>query len=160
MKTKSKKPKLLYAYCWQTGRIGFGKSIPKGAIPIAKGKPSALRKAVRVIARESYPSKPGGKDTCLLVPGIPEADNENSRLEALFRFRTEVARRLLPVIRISIEGMLATGKTCLAHHLTEYLRGKGHSVALHDQVAMQRLDRRAAETFTEPRFIEIVVQPS
>lgn len=84
----------MIAYCYANGRIGFGRKTPEGALPIAKAPAKKLRKAVMVIARMSYPSKRGGNDEVPLVPGIPEANNQNEGLDALLKFRMQVRSRL------------------------------------------------------------------
>jgi hypothetical protein len=68
--------------------------MPEGALAIAAGPARKLRSIVQVLARESYPSKRGGKDTYLLVPGIPEAVDQNEALRCLFLFIDEVKDRL------------------------------------------------------------------
>lgn len=59
----------MYAYCWATGLIQFGRTVPKGAIPIARGRDKPLRDRIDVLARHGK----GASDGLLLVPGVPEA---------------------------------------------------------------------------------------
>jgi hypothetical protein len=73
------------AYCWASGRIGFGRHIPEGALPIAHSRRSKkLQELIGLHARHGY--QPG----MLLVPGIPEAPNQLEALEALKRFINRV----------------------------------------------------------------------
>jgi hypothetical protein len=65
------------AYCWATGRIDFGRTLPKGAIEIARGPANPLRKLVMATSRLAYDNE------TLLVPGAPEAISEESALDAL-----------------------------------------------------------------------------
>ncbi len=78
------------AYCFATGLIEFGNKVPSGAITIAGGRPKALRAFIEARARHGYstrlvkgrPTKIPGSDT-LLVPGVPEVDDEGDKLRAL-----------------------------------------------------------------------------
>lgn len=70
----------MIAYCWRTGRIDFGRTLPEGAIQIAKGPSKKLRPLIEVTARHAYDGK------TLLVPGVPEADTEEHAGDALGRF--------------------------------------------------------------------------
>ncbi len=81
------------AYCYASGQIGFARSVPAGAIQIAMGSPTRLRKAVSAVARLAYDGK------TLLVPGVPEAPNQRVAGDALARFIPEVEKRLYPARR-------------------------------------------------------------
>jgi len=59
----------MYAYCWASGLIQFGRKVPSGAIQIARGPANKLRPAIDVLARHGK----GASKDCLLVPGVPEA---------------------------------------------------------------------------------------
>jgi hypothetical protein len=84
---------IIRAYCYASGLIGFGTKIPKGALVIARGPEQPLREFIEVNARHGYrtklvngrPSKIRGSDT-LLVPGLPEAENQHAALDALHRW--------------------------------------------------------------------------
>ena len=71
------------AWCWATGLIEIGDSIPAdsadggGAIEIARGPKYALKGRLEVVARHGYTK---GQ---LLVPGVPEADSEEAKGDAL-----------------------------------------------------------------------------
>jgi hypothetical protein len=81
---------MIRAYCYASGHIGFGRTIPKGALIIARGPAKELRDFVEVHARHGYktrsvngrPTKIAGSDM-LLVPGIPEAESQALALNAL-----------------------------------------------------------------------------
>ncbi|WIX31222.1 host nuclease inhibitor protein [Salinicola sp. JS01] len=68
------------AYCYASGHIGLGVGTPSGAIEIASGPPKILRTEVEVVARLAY------DNTTLLVPGVPEAQSMEEKIEALVRF--------------------------------------------------------------------------
>ena len=86
MKKSLKKSKTLIAYCWCNGKIEFGSTVPDGALPIVSGPSDHVRTAVEVLARWSNPTERGGDDSCPLVPGVPEADTDVAKLEAVDRF--------------------------------------------------------------------------
>lgn len=65
------------AFAWASGLIEFGLSVPKGALPIASGPVKVLRDKIGVAARHAYTPNE------LLVPGVPEADNQKAGLAAL-----------------------------------------------------------------------------
>lgn len=74
------------AWCWRTGVIEFGDTLPtdkpdgSGAIEIAQGPIYALKGRVSALARHGY------RDAMLLVPGIPEASNDDDAIKALDRW--------------------------------------------------------------------------
>lgn len=68
------------AFAWSSGRIEFGQRVPKGALPIASGKAKKVRSIITATARHAYDGK------TLLVPGVPEAENEDAALDALIAF--------------------------------------------------------------------------
>ncbi|EJM3830913.1 host nuclease inhibitor protein [Salmonella enterica] len=76
------------AYCWASGLIEFGETLPEGALPIITINSQAERETVEVLARLSY-------DNQLLVPGIPEAENMDEYREALVKFCHRVRERVL-----------------------------------------------------------------
>lgn len=83
----------MHAYCYASGEIGFGRSIPDGALPMARGPAKALKPFIEVKSRHGYKSrivkgrlkKIPGTDV-LLVPGIPEAPDQDAGLDALHAF--------------------------------------------------------------------------
>lgn len=80
------------AYCWRSGEIEFASieaDIPDGAILFYKHtSKEKLHEAVSVCARHAY------DEETLLVPGIPEAENDKQAIEALLRFRSLLEERL------------------------------------------------------------------
>ncbi|ENM5400920.1 host nuclease inhibitor protein [Salmonella enterica] len=74
------------AYCWASGLIEFGHTLPEGALPIVTGSEKRVREEVGVLARHAYNGD-------LLVPGIPEAASQNEACEALVRFSRVIHER-------------------------------------------------------------------
>ncbi|EJI4854881.1 host nuclease inhibitor protein [Salmonella enterica] len=74
------------AYCWASGLIEFGHTLPEGALPIVTGSEKKVCEEVEVLARHAYNGE-------LLVPGIPEAAGQNEAREALVRFSRVIHER-------------------------------------------------------------------
>jgi len=70
----------MFAYCWASGQIEIGKTIPEGALPIARGREKKLKDVISGTARLAYNNK------TWLVPGIPEAKDQLEALRALQRW--------------------------------------------------------------------------
>lgn len=87
------------AYCYPSGLIDFGTSVPKGAKVIARGPEQALREFVAVKARHSR------QHDGFLVPGVPEANDAVTADAALERWTRWIAQnppagvRVLPPAR-------------------------------------------------------------
>lgn len=81
----------MIAYCYRSGQIMFGRSVPKGAIKVAQGPAKALRKMICATARHAYDGK------TLLVPGVPEARTEKLAGDALERFIDWIAPRVAEI---------------------------------------------------------------
>lgn len=75
------KPKAHLAYCDASGVIEFGDWLPGGRLPIAAGPQDKLIELVSGACRHAYDGK------TLLVPGIPEAEDQRAGLDALRCFR-------------------------------------------------------------------------
>ncbi|ELU8839214.1 host nuclease inhibitor protein [Salmonella enterica] len=75
------------AYCWASGLIEFGYTLPEGALPIVTGSEKQVRDVVEVLACHAYNGD-------LLVPGIPEAASQDEGREALVRFSRVVCERV------------------------------------------------------------------
>lgn len=75
----------MIAYCWRTGRIDFGRSVPEGAIKVAQGPAKKLRELISATARHAYDGE------TLLIPGIPEADSDKHAGDALEQFINWIA---------------------------------------------------------------------
>lgn len=75
------------AYCYASGLIEFGRTVPDGAIEIANGPAKPLRDFIETVARHGYrtrkvkgrPTKIPGTDH-LLVPGVPEAPGQSKAI--------------------------------------------------------------------------------
>lgn len=78
----------LHAYCFASGEIDFGPSIPDGALPIVDGPDADVHRAIQGSARLSYDGE------TWLVPGVPEADNQTVAVDALIVYRDRVRGRL------------------------------------------------------------------
>lgn len=76
------------AWCWASGLIEIGDALPPdtpeggGAIEIARGPRYALKGQMSAVARHGKGASVGK----LLVPGVPEADTEDAKFEALMRW--------------------------------------------------------------------------
>jgi hypothetical protein len=66
----------MYAASYASGLIVFGRSVPEGALPIAKGPARKLRPFIQAVARH------GWEPNTLLVPGLPEAPNQDRAMTA------------------------------------------------------------------------------
>lgn len=75
------------AYRRASGLIESGNTLPEGALPIVTGSKKNVRDVVGVLARHAYNGD-------LLVPGIPEAVDQNEARGALERFSRVVRERL------------------------------------------------------------------
>lgn len=70
----------MHAYCFASGEIEFARKVPDGAILIVTGPAATLRSAIGPAARLSYDHK------TLLVPGVPEADDQKEAGDALAKW--------------------------------------------------------------------------
>ena len=68
------------AYCWASGLIEFGESVPEGAIPMISGDDQKVRALMDAVARIAY------DNVTLLVPGVPEAGDDAAKYAALQKF--------------------------------------------------------------------------
>lgn len=76
-----------FAYCYRSGQIGFARELPPGTLPISAAPDREhLSCVISANARLAYDGE------TLLVPGIPEADDEIDALDALHVFRARVER--------------------------------------------------------------------
>jgi len=76
------------AFCWRNGSIGIDRRLSKNAIKLGEAHGIRLQNAVSVCVR---PSRDG---LALLVPGIPEANNDTEASQAVQCFREQLSRRL------------------------------------------------------------------
>ncbi|CAM4196721.1 hypothetical protein PLGE761_15650 [Pluralibacter gergoviae] len=77
------------AYAWASGLIEFGRNYPEGALPIVTGDERRVRELIDIWARHSRTNEQ------LLVPGVPEADNQHEACSALIRFTDLVTKEYL-----------------------------------------------------------------
>lgn len=77
------------AYCWQSGRIDVGDEVPEGAIAVATGPRRALQEKLEIYARHGQGKSKG----VLLVPGVPEADEGDAKVDALSAWLNWCAER-------------------------------------------------------------------
>ena len=78
------------AYCWASGQIEFGRDIPEGALPIARGPARKVRDFIESVCRHAYDGE------TLLVPGIPEATDQSVALDALHAWLDWISGHRLP----------------------------------------------------------------
>ncbi|HEJ9179937.1 TPA: host nuclease inhibitor protein [Serratia marcescens] len=81
------------AYAWASGLIEFGSTLPGGALPILIGQEKEVKKVIEVLARHSRTNKQ------LLVPGVPEADDQHSAMDALIDFYNLANKRYTDLIK-------------------------------------------------------------
>lgn len=82
------------AYCFGSGHIQFGPSIPDGAIGIAVGDREKVLDIIEVTARLSRHD-----NETLFVPGVPEAQTQREGLTALARYIQYLGQRNEPGFR-------------------------------------------------------------
>lgn len=87
----------MIAYCWANGRIEFGKKVPDGAIEIARGSAHTVRTEIDVTARHGYEAG------VLLVPGVPEAADQQRAGDALELFLLWLKQRECKGFRVAIK---------------------------------------------------------
>ncbi len=71
------------AYAWRSGLIEFGRFTPQGALAL----PTADESIISAVARHAYDGK------TLLVPGVPEAEEERDAIDALGAFCRQLKER-------------------------------------------------------------------
>lgn len=98
------KAKTLHAYCYRNGQIGFGGRVPDGALPLGHGMPKQVREWITAVSRHAY------KKGVYLVPGVPEAANDDAALTAYQAF-VKWARPQLPDYALTFEQRLAKSRS-------------------------------------------------
>lgn len=63
--------------------------VPDGSISLIRGPAARLRRIVEAIARHAYDGK------TLLVPGLPEAEDDGDALTAVWDFQAQIEKRLV-----------------------------------------------------------------
>lgn len=86
--------KTITAYCFASGHIEFGATLPDGAIALATGEETIVRDIVSVNARLSRID-----NETLFVPGVPEAANQRECIVAVARFIQWIAKSNRPGFR-------------------------------------------------------------
>lgn len=79
----------VFAWAWQSGLIEVGRVVPEGALMFATGIETALQERLCVLARHGQ----GKSDGKLLVPGIPEAEDEDAQIDAFITWVEWCAKR-------------------------------------------------------------------
>ena len=83
------------AWCWASGLIEIGNALPPnepdggGAIEIAAGPKYALKGQLSALARHGKGASAG----MLLVPGVPEAEGQRAKADALAQWLAWCGRR-------------------------------------------------------------------
>lgn len=75
------------AFCWRNGVIEFGRSVPPGTLEIASAPAKKLKPVIIATARLAK-----DKET-LLVPGVPEAADDDLAMGAVLAYRRWIASR-------------------------------------------------------------------
>lgn len=90
---------MIRACCYPSGLIVFGRSVPKGSTVIARGPEQPLRDFISARARQV---RIGRRSTALnlLVPGMPEADNQIALDAALVTWAKWIATSAPKGIRV------------------------------------------------------------
>lgn len=78
--------KTITAYCFASGHIDFGATLPEGAIALAVGEEKTVRDVVSVNARLSRVD-----NRTLFVPGVPEAAGQREGITAMAHFIQRLA---------------------------------------------------------------------
>lgn len=80
----------MIAYCYRSGQIGLAsKNAPAGTIILVRGPRKRVEYAVSAAARLAYDNQ------TMLVPGIPEAENDEDAYQSMVRF----SDRLIAAVR-------------------------------------------------------------
>lgn len=107
------------AFCYASGHIEFGRTLPDGALPIARGPAPKLRDFIETKARHGYrtrevkgrPTKIPGSDT-LLVPGVPEAPNQTGGRVALRRWLRWIGKQPPAKVEVDVPANTLTCDEC------------------------------------------------
>lgn len=87
----------MIAYCWASGQIEFGHRTPPGAIALARGNERLVRQIVEATARHGYEAG------VLLVPGVPEAADQQQAGDALELHLLWLKQRERKGFRVAVE---------------------------------------------------------
>lgn len=75
-------------FCWASGLIEVGAHCPKGTVLLGSGPSDVLKEAISATARLSYNNRHW------LVPGVPEAADEDAAVDAVTVYRDRLKLRL------------------------------------------------------------------
>lgn len=81
------------AYTWRSGRIDFGRKTPEGALEIVSGPAKKIKDVISATSRLAYDG------VTRLVPGIPEAANDDAALDALLAYQDWIVPRFITEAR-------------------------------------------------------------
>ena len=76
------------AFCFRSGEIHVGQRVPKGGVLLVTGRREQLDRAVSACSRLAY----NGKDW--LVPGLPEADDDDEAVRVTKHHIEQLKKRL------------------------------------------------------------------
>lgn len=86
---------MFIAYCFASGHVEFGDTLPEGAIEIARGRKALVRKHIGGTTRLAY------DNTTLLVPGVLEAVSYDEAEAALVGYLLWLKKREAPGSRVN-----------------------------------------------------------
>lgn len=79
---------MAHIVCYRSGEAFVSRRVPKGTMKIVTGHGRRLRRILSACARHAYDGK------TLLVPGLPEADDDRLAIEAVKHFEEMLRKRL------------------------------------------------------------------
>lgn len=79
---------MAHAICWRSGEVEVVSRQPAGSISLMRGPARRLERIISAIARHAYDGK------TLLVPGLPEAEDDDAALAAVASFQSAMEKRL------------------------------------------------------------------
>lgn len=92
------RPTRVAAYCFRSGQIRFNcpSRVPKGAITLLCGPRKEVFRTIRQTARLAYDNQ------TWLVPGIPEAINEEAAFSALETYADRILRHKTELQEVAV----------------------------------------------------------
>lgn len=81
---------MAHIICWRSGQVEVRSSEPEGGISLMRGSARRLKTLLEACARHAYDGK------TLLVPGIPEADDDDAAYDAMVAFAAFLKKRVRP----------------------------------------------------------------
>jgi hypothetical protein len=86
--------KTITAYCFASGHIDLGNTLPEGAIALAQGEEKLVRDIITVTARLSRLN-----NVTLFVPGVPEAQSQREGITAVAHYIQRLGKDNQPGFR-------------------------------------------------------------